>query len=180
MGSGFTPFRIAGRTILSLGREDLPMLQRLLERCGDYFDMAEGQPAGPNEAEEEFTAGPPERFPQDQFCLGIPDDRPGELAGVLGALRHHRRPNQWYLGLLLLDPNYRGSGLGRTAYEAFEQWIRRQGADSVVLAVLEVNTRAAGFWESLGFATPRCYPARQFGQRRHVLIEYEKDLTPLA
>jgi hypothetical protein len=87
MGSGFMPFEVAGRTILRLGREDLPVLQRLLERSGDYFDMVAGQPAGPNEAEEEFTAGPPERFPQDQFCLGIPDARPGELARLLGVPR---------------------------------------------------------------------------------------------
>ena len=86
-------------------------------------------------------------------------------------------PNQWYLGFLLLDPAWRGRGMGSTAYWAFQHWAVSQGADSILLAVLAENVRGQRFWESLGFAQPRSYPARQIGLKRHVLIEYEKALV---
>jgi GNAT superfamily N-acetyltransferase len=78
---------------------------------------------------------------------------------------------------MLLDPAVRGRGLGAALYHGFEKWTITQGADSIVLAVVEANARAARFWEARGFAMPRCYPERLIGVRRHVLIEYEKELT---
>lgn len=169
-------FTLAGRPVRLLEDRDVPALQRLFERCGDYFDLAEGRPAGPKAAWSELCDGPPERVPHDLFALGIEDGR-GELAGYIGALRHHRRPNQWYLGLLLLDPAWRGRGLGSTAYWAFQHWIGTQGAESLLLAVLALNARGHRFWQSLGFGSPRSYPVRQIGLKRHVLIEYEKPLV---
>jgi len=153
------------------------VLQQLLERCGDYYELVEGRSAGPGAAIDELTDGPAERIPHDLFCLGIMD-RHYTLAGAIGALRNHRRPNQWYLGLMLLDPVQRNQGFGAAAYRAFENWIATQGADSILLAVVEANVRAARFWQSQGFGWPRCYPERTIGLRRHVLIEYEKDLRP--
>jgi RimJ/RimL family protein N-acetyltransferase len=104
-------FTVAGRRVVALDRADAPALQRLFERCGDYFDLLEGRPAAADAALEEILAGPPERAPHDLFSLGI-EDATGEFAGFIGAIRHHRRPNQWYLGFLLLDPTVRGRGFG--------------------------------------------------------------------
>lgn len=168
-------FSVAGRRVRALDDTDAPTLQRLFDRCGDYFDLLEGRPATPDAARQDLRDGPPERVPHDLFALGI-DGGQGEFAGYIGALRHHRRRNQWYLGFLLLDPAWRGRGIGSTAYWAFQHWIVSQGADSVLLAVLAQNMRGHRFWQSLGFGLPRSYAARQIGLKRHVLIEYEKDL----
>jgi len=151
------------------------MLQRLLELCGDYYELVEGRPAGPNAASEELTDGPSERVPHDLFCFGISSSQ-DTLIGAIGTLRNHRRPNQWYLGLLLLAPNARGRGLGASSYRAFERWVIGQGADSILLAAVAANSRAARFWQTQGFGWPRSYPERTIGLRRHVLIEYEKSL----
>ena len=175
-GQSLPLFTVAGRRVRLLDEPDAPALQRLFDRCGDYFDLLEGRPARPEAALEELRDGPPERVPHDLFTLGI-DGGQGELAGYIGALRHHRRPNQWYLGFLLLDPAWRGRGVGSTAYWAFQHWIATQGAESLLLAVLADNERGRRFWQSLGFGAPRSYPARQIGLKRHVLIEYEKDLA---
>ena len=174
---GLSPslFTVAGRRVRPLGDADAPALQRLFDRCGDYFDLLEGRPAGPEAAWDELRDGPPGRVPHDLFALGI-DGGQGEFAGYIGALRHHRRPDQWYLGFLLLDPAWRGRGLGSTAYWAFQHWIKAQGANSLLLAVIAENERGHRFWQSLGFGSPRGYPARQIGLKRHVLIEYEKTL----
>jgi GNAT superfamily N-acetyltransferase len=166
-------FTVAGRRVVALDPSDAPALQRLFERCGDYFELLEGRPPAPNAALNEILDGPPERVPHDLFSLGI-EDGAGELLGLISGLRHHRRPNQWYVGFLLLDPVVRGRGLGSTAYWAFQHWIAAQGAESLLLAVLEENERARRFWQSLGFASRHAYPARQIGLKRHVLIEYEK------
>jgi len=175
-GQSLSLFTVAGRPVRLLTDADAPVLQRLLGRCGDYFDLLEGRPAGPDAAQQELRDGPAERVPHDLFALGI-DGGQGELAGYIGALRHHRQPNQWYLGFLLLDPAWRGRGIGSTAYWAFQHWIAAQGADSLLLAVLADNERGRRFWQSLGFGSPRSYPARPIGLKRHVLIEYEKDLN---
>jgi GNAT superfamily N-acetyltransferase len=171
-------FSAAGFAAVSLTFEDAPRLQRLLEQCSDYYALVEGRPPEPDAAIGEMTDGPPERVPHDLVCLGIHDDC-GSLAGVVGALRNHRRPNQWYLGLMLLDPVFRGRGLGASIYRGFEGWVAAQGAESILLAVVTANVRAARFWESCGFGWPRSYPERTIGLRRHVLIEYEKALRPL-
>ena len=175
---GYSPplFTVAGRRVVRLTEADAPALGRLFARCDDYFELLEGRPAGPTAALGQLRDGPVERVPHDLINLGLlgPD---GELAGLIGALRHHRVPDQWYLGFLLLDPAWRGRGLGSTVYWAFQNWIATQGAASIVLAVLAGNTRAHRFWQSLGFGSPRSYPVRQIGLKHHILIEYEKDLV---
>ena len=175
-GQSLPLFTVAGRRVRLLDEPDAPALQRLFDRCGDYFDLLEGRPAHPEAALEELRAGPPGRALNDLFTLGI-DGGQGELAGFIGASRHHPRPNQWYLGFLLLDPAWRGRGMGSTAYWAFQHWIVAQGADSLLLAVLAENERGRRFWQSLGFGSPRSYPARRIGRKHHILIEYEKDLV---
>jgi len=170
-------FSALGLRAVRLGLVDAPILQRLLERCGDYYTMVEGRFAPPGAALAELTEGPAERVPHDLLCFGIFTEADA-LIGTIGALRHHRRQNQWYLGLMLLDPDFRGRGLGRAAYRAFERWILSQEADSILLAVVEPNVRAARFWRSMGFGQLKIYPEREIGLRRHVLIELEKTLTP--
>ena len=170
-----TEFIAAGLRAVRLSVDAAPAVQRLLERCTDYYELVEGRSPASDAAIEELTGGPPERIPHDLVCLGLLAE-PDALVGVIGALRNHRRPDQWYLGLMLLDPDYRGRGVGRACYQAFEGWIASQGVDSALVAVVEANTRAAKFWQSLGFGWPRCYPERTIGLRRHVLIEFEKSL----
>ena len=169
-------FTVAGRRMFHLTEADAPQIQRLFARCADYFTLVEGRPAGPDAALAQLRDGPAERVPDDLVNLGIAD-RDGGLAGLFGLLRHHRRPDQWYLGLMLLDPAWRGYGFGSTVYWSVQHWLEHQGAESIVLAVVADNHRADRFWRSLGFGRPRSYPARRIGLKRHILIESEKDLA---
>ena len=169
-------FTVAGHRVFRLTEAEAQPIQRLFERSVDYFELLEGQPAGPDAAWDQLRDGPAERVPQDLINLGIAD-RDGGLPGLVGLLRHHRQPDQWYLGLMLLDPAWRGHGFGSTVYWSVQHWLERQGARSILLAVVRDNHRAHRFWQSLGFGLPRSYPARQIGLRRHVLIEYEKELA---
>jgi GNAT superfamily N-acetyltransferase len=158
-----------------LAEADAPKLQRLLERCYDYFDMVEGRRPKGDAALKDLRDTPPgvplsNLAPVGLFAVN------GNLVGVILAVRHFRRENQWYLSLQLLEPRWRGRRVGREIYLGFEAWAKSEGADSILLSVVNANQRASHFWEAVGFGLPRCYPAQAFGRKRHVLIEYEKTL----
>ena len=168
---------VAGRHVVPLTEADAPIVQRLFDRAADYFMLVEGRPAGPDAAMEQLTRGPAGHGPDDLVNLGVAD-RDGGLAGLVGLVRDHRAPGQWYLGLMLLDPAWRGYGYGSTVYWSIQHWLESQGARSILLAAVERNHRAHRFWLSLGFGNPRPYPPRRIGLKEHVLVEYEKTLRP--
>jgi GNAT superfamily N-acetyltransferase len=168
-------FSAHGLDAFMLTEKDTALLQRLLERCYDYFEMVEGRRPKGDAARRELRTTPP-GVPREYLApLGLFAVN-GALVGMILALRHFRRENQWYLSLQLLEPRWRSRGAGRELYLAFEAWARSEGADSILLSVVDVNQRASHFWEALGFGLPRCYPKQAFGRKRHVLIEYEKTL----
>jgi GNAT superfamily N-acetyltransferase len=169
-------FSAHGLEAFLLTEKDAPDLQRLLERCYDYFEMVEGRrPKGDTALRELRTtpAGVPLEYlnPFGLFAVN------GALVGVILAVRHFRRENQWYLSLQLMEPKWRGRRVGQEVYLAFEAWAKLEKADSILLSVVDANKRASHYWEGLGFGLPRCYPAQAFGRKRHVLIEYEKMLA---
>jgi len=170
-------FAAKGLVAFPLTEKDAPDLQRLLERCYDYFKMVGGRRPKGDAALRELRTTPP-GVPLDHLMpLGLFSAN-GALAGMILAIRHYRRENQWYVSLQLLEPKWRGRRVGQDVYLAFEAWARAEKADSILLSVVDANKRASHFWEALGFGLPRCYPVQAFGRMRHVLIEYEKTLAP--
>jgi 4a-hydroxytetrahydrobiopterin dehydratase len=77
---------------------------------------------------------------------------------------------------MLLAPDFRGAGLGAAFYGALEEWAFGLGAETILLAVLEVNKRGAIFWQRLGFTAIRRHEAMRIGRLEHTIIEYEKIL----
>jgi GNAT superfamily N-acetyltransferase len=157
--------------------EQAPALQNLFNRCPDYFHLVEGHPAPPDAAEKEFSDRPANTAAEDCFVFGLrlPDS---PLTGVLQAFRHYPEQNHWYIGLLLLDPAARCTGLGAACYQSFELWAATKGATKILIAVLTDNLRAHPFWQRQNFILPRCYRPMTFGARTHIPIEYEKPLPP--
>jgi GNAT superfamily N-acetyltransferase len=158
-----------------LTEKDAADLQRLLERCYDYFELVEGRRPKGDAALKELRTRPPGVPPEDLIPVGLFAVN-GALVGMILVVRHYRRVNQWYVSLQLLEPKWRGRRVGREVYLAFEGWAKSERADSMLLSVVDANKRASHFWEGVGFGLPRCYPAQAFGRKRHVLIEYEKTL----
>jgi GNAT superfamily N-acetyltransferase len=92
------------------------------------------------------------------------------LIGLIDAVEGYPDEGAWWLGLMLIDPEYRGKGLGHKLYQAFENWILEQGAVGVCLGVVEENDKALAFWGSLGFQEHDRQPSRQFGDKTHAII----------
>jgi GNAT superfamily N-acetyltransferase len=85
--------------------------------------------------------------------------------------------NSWWLGLLLLDPEYRNQGLGRRIYQSFEEWASHQGAERIFLGVLEENQKAYRFWCSLGFELVEKQTKSKLGNVKHVVITMKRNLS---
>jgi GNAT superfamily N-acetyltransferase len=135
--------------IARLGTADAPEVQRLFVRCADFFVLTEGEPPAPDLAEKELTFAIPGASADDTACFGVFDgDR---LTAFALLLPEPRKPSEWWLGLLLLDPAERSHGLGPRIHKELVGWLAEQGATKLWIAVLAQNEAAERFWRRLGY-----------------------------
>jgi len=153
---------------------DGPIVQALLEKCTDYFELVTGLPPGPAEAQTLFTDLPPDKTYADKILIGL-FDQAETLSGVLDAIRDYPEPGVWHIGLLLIDPDHRDHGWGAEIYRAFEDWSRGQGAQAIRLGVFEQNEKAQRFWQRMGF-TEIERTCRHFGALDGILIVMRRSL----
>jgi GNAT superfamily N-acetyltransferase len=133
-----------------LAAPDLRDLQRLFDRCADYFELATGAPAGPDEATRAYVAGPPTKSVDDKRVIGVYDQH-AEMVGVLDALVDWPEDRVWTMGMLLLAPEHRGRGLGSWLLEAYEEWARSHGAQRYRTALVSHHDRGIRFLERRGY-----------------------------
>lgn len=155
---------------------DAARVQPLFEACSDYALLESGEPPPANAAATEFEATPPGRTTADKFLLGLSNSE-DRIVGLIAADRGWPEASGWWIGLLLIDPEERSTGLARSLVEAFFAWIKGQGAKSVELAVLDENKRADRFWRGLGFEHVRSTEPRVIGKKTHVLHVMQRELT---
>jgi GNAT superfamily N-acetyltransferase len=137
--------------IVELGEVDLPALQALFERCAAFFQLVQGTPPRPDQAEHffrrEVPAGAP---PQHRTVFGLLDDE-GRLVGAVDATRDHPVAGEWWLGTMVLEPTIRGVGLGAGFHAEILRWMRERGARGVQLCVQGDNPGALRFWAREGY-----------------------------
>jgi GNAT superfamily N-acetyltransferase len=120
-------FDLGGVVVSEIGFDYLDEVQALLERCADYEAMVKGKPVEPEDSVELLTDVPFGRGIQDKHVLGIFYQHEG-LIGVLDAVQDYPNSEEWFIGLLLLDPHERRRGIGEQVLRAFESWARGWGA----------------------------------------------------
>jgi GNAT superfamily N-acetyltransferase len=160
---------LPGYTVRRLKPDDVVILQSLLDQCPDYAEVVEGEEVSPAAAEELFQSLPPGGSFSNKSVFGI-FHREGEIGGVLEGMRHYPEENIWWIGLLLLAPDMRNHGVGRTLLEAFMEYARGNGGKAVMLGVVEDNTRACRFWLKNGFAMVRKTEPRLFGKKNQAVF----------
>lgn len=157
-------FQVDGRSVVQLGAEDVPALRRLVERCHAFMTLVYGA-VEPDAAEQILEGLPPDKTLEDKFALGLYAEGTKELVGLIDAVRAFPEPDEWIIGMLLIDPSHRRAGLGARFVTAFEQWVRGQGASGIRLVVQEQNPDALRFWMRQGYAvtglTQQKTPRRQ-------------------
>ncbi len=169
-------FELPGYQVHLLGEETLPALQGLLERCRDYIQLVTGALPGSDAAEHMLADCPPGRSSEDKAVIGVINGD-CNLVAVLDAIRNYPADGCWWVGLLLVEPTQRNQGLGRSIFQAFEQWVGLLGTKYVFLGVVEDNERASRFWQSLGFEVVEKQPPNHFGAMEHVVLTMAHDLT---
>ncbi|MBE9039959.1 N-acetyltransferase [Oscillatoriales cyanobacterium LEGE 11467] len=153
-------------SIQQLLPEDADVLQVLYDRCTDFFLFSDGLAPSPTAAREEFETPPDGKTPQDLYVFGL-FDRDNILVGVIESVRHYPDDRTWWIGLMAIAPEYRGKGLGKDFYTAFEGWVSAQGISQISLAVFATNEMGLRFWQRMGFEIDRKTPPQQFGIKTH-------------
>jgi GNAT superfamily N-acetyltransferase len=156
-------------TIRQLNTADLAKLQELCEKCTDYFELAEGNPAGENAAHHILTGLPEGKQNSDKFALGVFFNNTENLIGVIDIVQNFPISGEWILGLLLIDPIYRNRGTGQEVYRALSEWCRKNAAISMRIGVLKDNDHALRFWQRLGFVEVE-RKNKKFGSKMHTVI----------
>ncbi len=150
-------------------------LQAFYQGCADYFELVTGQPPGPNEAEELLSSLPRGKSLEDKFVIGL-FDAPGHLIGVLDVIRDYPKPGEWFLGLLMFGPTWRGHRLGERVYHRLEEWVRACGGTALHLIVQEQNPGALRFWQRMGFEV-KGMGKQQVKGRENVFIRMTRELA---
>jgi GNAT superfamily N-acetyltransferase len=158
-----------------LNLDDAPALQDLLERCADFSQLVEGEPPSAHAAQDMLTDLPPGKSLADKFLFGI--FREDILVGVLDAVRDYPQNGVWWLGLLLLDPAQRGRGAGVQALNVFAGLASKQGAQALMLGVVEENQSGLRFWRRMGFEVMEKRPPRLFGRKEQVVLVLRKEFN---
>lgn len=168
---------LPGYKVRPLQPGDEGLVQALLEDCADYFELVTGLPPGPSAGASLLAERPEGRGPEDKFVFGVFAE-PAGLIGALDVIRDHPHPRDWFIGLMLLSPPHRGQGLGRRLYLALETWAAGQGAQSILLGVVQQNERACRFWKRLGFEPIEKRPPARHGNRESAVIVMKRRLSP--
>jgi ribosomal protein S18 acetylase RimI-like enzyme len=167
----FLPSGLAAKTIRATDAADFTEFCR---KCSRFFSLIADDSDAAEMARNLLEARPTGVEPDRKHVIGI--QRGSECVAIADLLEGFPHEGEWYVGLLLLLPEERSRGLGRTVWNAMEMWIRSQGGRRIRLVVQQQNPGAARFWTSLGFSNS--------GQVEQVLMtrnnrcwRFEKELT---
>ena len=140
---------IEGARAVVLQAADCGRLEELCGRCTDFFELVHGRSNGAVVTAEILAPLPEKVASGVKVIFGIEQD--DELVGVTELLSGFPASNEWYVGLLVLQPDSRGSGLGTAVWRGMRAWMEEQGARVVRLVVQKQNASARMFWEKQRF-----------------------------
>jgi ribosomal protein S18 acetylase RimI-like enzyme len=74
-----------------------------------------------------------------------------DSTGLTGCVYVELRGDRGYLGLLGVDPQRQGTGLGRKLMDAAEKFFREAGCVAIDLRVISARTPLPAFYRHLGY-----------------------------
>jgi len=170
-------FQTAELRAVEFGRTDLPRLQAFFDANPDYFEAVNGTPVRPDEALQEFDDLPPPSMPYRQrWIIGF-EDGAGALVAIAIVLADFIVPTVWHVGLFIVARSLHGQGVAARAYQALEDWMRREGATWLRLGAVVGNARAERFWPKMGYHEVRRRFDMQTGVKTSTVIVFVKPLA---
>lgn len=129
----------------------------LATRAADYTTLEVGHAPDDAYIEDFFTATPPGLEVDCLLHFAVMQDP--AMIGIICIARGYEYPDDWWIGLMLLDPAFRGQGIGHRVITQIKDRARAANAKMLKLAVLTANPRALRFWQREGFVHHRDAPA---------------------
>lgn len=129
----------------------------LARRAADYAVLEIGHAPDADYIHSFFTECPPGL---DATCLlnfGIMEEP--AMVGMICIARGYEYPDDWWIGLMLIDPAFRAQGIGHKVISDIKTRAKSSGTNMLKLAVLVANPRALQFWKREGFVFHRDAPA---------------------
>jgi ribosomal protein S18 acetylase RimI-like enzyme len=158
-----------------LKEQDQPAIFVLLQSCDDFSLLSSGMPSVEQDAFDLLHDCPPGIPHEQKAVIGFFEER-SRLAAALDLVDGYPSKNIWFIGLLLVHPEFRGMGLGRHIMGSVQSAAEEEKVDALMLGVLECNTNALRFWHSLGFEEQERHGPRTYGLKQHMVIRMRKDL----
>lgn len=171
------PLPLTGWAVHFLAEADASLLQAFFDANPEYFRLADGHPAGPEEAIETLQDAPPPEF--SWSAKGVPGffGPDGELCAMAQVIADLMVPGVWHIGLFILATDRHGKGEAQALVAWLENLARSQGAHWMRLGVLAVNPRAARFWAKCGYLCARRRYGVVFGEYSHDIDVMMKPLS---
>ncbi len=133
----------------ALTAEDLAELHDVRLRAGDFFVEAGDPPPTPESFQADLDDLPEGFTRADELIYRA--YREGRAVGYAEVLRGFARPDQWIVGIVLVDGSQRGSGIGGSIVRAIAADAMAVGAGSLAAGVIVSRRRSLAFWRREGF-----------------------------
>jgi GNAT superfamily N-acetyltransferase len=173
-------FPVCGHQVRLLAANDIAGLQAFFVANPAYFLAVHGEPARPDEAQQEWEDRPPAGMAYGRQDLLGCFDSAGELVAMASVTAGMVDPQVWHLGLFIVATHLHGQGLAPAFYAGLEAWVQRLGALWLRLGVVKGHARAERFWLRQGFVQVRERGPVQMGRLTQTLRVMVKPLGDLG
>jgi GNAT superfamily N-acetyltransferase len=129
----------------------------LAMRAQDYVILEVGHAPDDVYIKEFFTATPPDLGTECLLHFGVMEGP--ALVGMICIAEGYEYPDDWWIGLMVMDPAFRSQRIGHTVLDMVKRRAIKRGINMLKLAVLCANPRGLKFWQREGFIHHRDAPA---------------------
>lgn len=151
-----------------LSEDNVDDVQVLCERCSDFSELIEGRPPEKDAGRNIFFDLPPGKELKDKYVFGVYNEK-NVLIAVIEMVKDYKLTGEWIIGLMMIDPNERGKGLGRNLHELIKDWVYKENGTKLRIGVVEDNQRGYKFWFEMGYVEVNRVKAT-YGYKEHTVI----------
>ncbi len=141
-------------------------------RAQDYVVLEVGHAPDDGYIHDFFTAVPPDLGPECLIHFGLMEGP--ALVGMICIAEGYEYPDDWWIGLMLVDPAFRNQRIGHKVIMDVKRLAKLREINMLKLAVLCANPRGLKFWHREGFTHHRDAPATpQSDGHDRVVLKYQ-------
>jgi ribosomal protein S18 acetylase RimI-like enzyme len=111
---------------------------------------------------------PPGRSLEDKVVFSL--EKYNTMVAIVDMLKDHPKKDVWWIGLMLIHPQFRNNGLGSQILDTIIYLLKKRSIPEIQIGVLEENSAAMHFWERQGFRVIESLPGRIFSDKTHTVF----------